>query len=463
MGPRGRASRNWAGWLIVQSNAPVTPYFGHTAHASHSTTRAMGSVIVFVTPILLFYGVRLVGTMYASEFLLLAMLPILVRMRGHLLRGRLPMTVLLLGVLWLCAQVVTDIFRVTPFQDWSRGWSNIIVFLLDFVGVLLLINQDRRRIVLFTVGVAVGHLLAYGLAPTAFSIGDPWKFGYGWPITLLAMVVASSRRVGRRPWLRVLIIATIAGANLFMGARSTFLLCIFVGALVLLRSRSRRRAADGPSARSTAAIAAMVLASLAMLVALVQFYPYAASSGWLGAMAQQKYESQAGGKYGVLLGGRPEILASGQAVIDSPLLGHGSWAKDPKYAALLRERQEDLGYKTGSAPIEEEEVIPSHSYLFGAWVFSGFVGAVFWGWILFVTIRTVIRFYRSSRDCSPIIYYLSITLLWGSLFSNFSGQERMHVALYLCVIIFANREMSQKGEMAAKPRTGRSLRDSKQG
>ena len=58
-----------------------------------------------------------------------------------------------------------------------------------------------------------------------------------------------------------------------------------------------------------------------------------------------KYEQESAGYYGVLLGGRPELLAELPAVYDSPILGHGSWAREPLYIIEQRQALLLLGYR----------------------------------------------------------------------------------------------------------------------
>ena len=50
------------------------------------------------------------------------------------------------------------------------------------------------------------------------------------------------------------------------------------------------------------------------------------------------------GEYGLLLGGRSEFLVSSLAVLESPVIGHGSWAKDCRYASLYVELKREAGY-----------------------------------------------------------------------------------------------------------------------
>ena len=80
---------------------------------------------------------------------------------------------------------------------------------------------------------------------------------------------------------------------------------------------------------------------------ILQGYDIAASHGWLGAGAQTKYVEQSG-SLGVLVGGRSEVLVSTQAIMDSPILGHGSWAKDFTYVDLLAARLSSAGYEIGA-------------------------------------------------------------------------------------------------------------------
>jgi len=151
-------------------------------------------------------------------------------------------------------------------------------------------------------------------------------------------------------------------------------------------------------------------------------YVGGAQRGWFGEEALQKYEIQSSGDAGILLGGRNEFLAAGSAIRDSPVIGHGSWAKDPKYKAILYDRLAELGYRR-MGPELESDVIPSHSYVFGAWVESGIVGAVFWCWVLWVTASALLR--ASGREpLFPFFAFIALLLIWNLLFSPYGAGER---------------------------------------
>jgi hypothetical protein len=319
------------------------------------------------------------------------------------------------------------------------------MFLLEFAALYLLLRGRKGRMLLFLTGMAVGQLLTYAIAPSAYALADPWKFGYGPPLTLLVIVLANLRPLRRRAPLQLALLGFIGVVNLAMGTRSAFLLCLLVAAYLLMSRRGSRIAdAHGSPRRSRLwpAIVAVVVVGAAAGVG----YAYAAQEGLLGAQARAKYAAQSGGKYGVFLGGRVGVFASSQAIIDSPLLGHGSWAKDWKYQNLLDQRLAQLGY--GGAPYTGGGVppIPAHSYLLGAWVEGGVFAAVFWAWVLLLTYRAARRTYGVDEPFTVLFAFAASTLVWGVLFSPFAAQEKLYAAFFVVVVLsFADPVRARTG------------------
>src|SRR5260221_609389 len=156
--------------------------------SSRDRGSVVGDAFAFLIPCFLFIEFNLVGRLFLPELLLLALLPILLIMRGQLLVTRLPLTVFSLGLLWLSSQIATDFIRDTPFEDYSRGWSKIAFTLANFSSLYMLIYGSRKRLVLFAVGMVIGSIGAYYLHPSEFAESDPWKFGLGAPFTLLVVL-----------------------------------------------------------------------------------------------------------------------------------------------------------------------------------------------------------------------------------------------------------------------------------
>lgn len=384
-------------------------------------------------PIMMFVGLRVIGQVYLTELILLVLLPGLLLKRGHRLRARLPRSILVLGGLWLASQILTDAYRGTPFEDWARGWARIGLFLLEIAALYLLLRGDRMRMLLFLAGIAIGFPLVYVFAPSVNALQEPWKFAYGPFITLLVVVLANLGAIRRRVPLQLGLLATIGVVNLAMGSRAAFLLC-FVAAAYVFMSTWRNRRLRGSRPHRERLWRAVTVGVIVAVVAGIG-YGYSAQQGWLGARAATKYAAQSGGRYGVFLGGRVGVMVSSQAILDSPVLGHGSWAKSWEYQNLLDRRLAQLGY--GGSPYLGEGVppIPSHSYLLGAWVESGVLGAVFWALVLLVTYRAARQTYGRDDPFIVLFAFMAATLLWSVLFSPFTAQERVYAAFYIVVVL----------------------------
>jgi O-antigen ligase len=170
----------------------------------------------------------------------------------------------------------------------------------------------------------------------------------------------------------------------------------------------------------------------------MRVYERVARDGLLGTAAQVKYERQVSG-LGLILGGRPEILASLSAIRDSPIIGHGSWARDPKYvlqmnAELQSYGMQPYGFHTGSTALPD--LIPEHSHLLGAWMEAGFFGTLFWFWALGLAIAVLSRLYLLRDRMTPLVAYLGLLLVWDILFSPFGAERRLLIPFYLIVLLF---------------------------
>jgi len=186
----------------------------------------------------------------------------------------------------------------------------------------------------------------------------------------------------------------------------------------------------------------LIFASSALLLyAFLHLYGLAASSGFFGEIEQQKYESQSSGEFGLLLGGRNEFLASSQAIFDSPLIGHGSWAKDQRYVELMQSRLEQLGYEV--IGVRESDQIPSHSYLLGSWVEAGILGALLWIWVLCLVYRSFRAIYLSPLRPAPWVIFSALLLSWNVLFSPFGADQRLFAAYQIALIMLALRATSE--------------------
>ncbi len=406
----------------------------------------IGDAIVLLIPTLAFLEVRLIGRMFLSEIILIGLLPFLLFFKGWMLRGPLPKKLIALGLLWLFAQLITDLIRGTPFQDYSRGWAKITFLLANFAALYMLLYGSRKRLVLFALGLVFSGFLAYKFNPSVYASSHPWKFGVGFSITLLLILLSMSNFVSRVRLFPSLILFFLTSLNLYMGLRSTAGVCFLAGGYTFAQQIfvTNVHVSIKPSLKKVAFISLLVIVAI---VSFLKFYDYAAEYYWLGKRARDLIRLQSG-SFGVFLGGRAALYSATQAIVDSPVIGHGSWAKNPYYITILRDL-EKFGYTIRDLKrLYRSRLIPSHSYVLGGWVESGILGAVFWIWVLMLTAKVLFYQYNIKDQLNPLIAYIGISFVWNILFSPFGAVARL-TAAYFLVLLMSTLDMIETHEQCA--------------
>ena len=391
--------------------------------------------IAFITPTLVWMEFSVVGRIFVPELILIGLLPFLLMTRGRMLADPLPRTFLMLAALWLASQVLTDLVRESEFRDYSRGWARIAFTAANFCTLYMLLHGSHRRIVLFALGLAVGGYLSFRLNPSIYTEAHPWKFGVGPPAALLAALASLWPPIRRIPFLPALPLLAVSAYSMAVGFRSLAGIALLASIYLLVQQiagrRRRARAALSPG-RALLFLAAGV----ALTAAVLELYEQAATRGYLNEGARWLYERQDSGSFGVLLGGRSEIYASARAVMDSPIIGHGSWARDAGYAARIFELRL-LGYDLRLLTRPDPDLIPTHSHLMGGWVEAGILGAVFWLWVLLLVFRVLSDLYLTAEPLGPLIAFIGFMTLWDVVFSPFGAERRFTVPFNVVLMMFA--------------------------
>ena len=390
------------------------------------------NLIIFLLPIFICIDIKLIGHLFLTECLFAVLLPILITIKRNNLFSYLR-PFLFFALLWLFAQVLTDLFRHTEFNDWTRGWAKITFFMLDLFIIFKLLNFKENRFLLFFLGLAVGQFCKFIFFPNDFSVGEPWKFGYGVPLTSLVILLANFCYTKQRPFLMYLLLAGISLLNISLGFRSLGLIIIATMIFLLFSTTNKKKVST--SHRFQIVYKYLGIFSLFFLAFL--FYSFVVSSYYLGENAQEKFSVQSSGDYGLLLGGRTEFFASSQAVIDSPIIGYGSWAKNAYYASLMSYEIDLRGYYKNYSIYEKEE-IPTHSYLMGAWVEAGILGAIFWFFIIKKLVNALNKTLFSENPLKVLIFFSLINMMWAILFSPFGAEVRVICAYNICIIIYVH-------------------------
>ena len=288
--------------------------------------------------------------------------------------------------------------------------------LVNFAVIYTLLYGRPKRLLLYAGGVAAGTILTLIIEPDLNMLVEPWKFGISLPVCLLVLIFASREK--SRGYEPVVLCVIVGAVNIAMGTRSAGAFCLIVASYLLLLRFIYRKGTGVVKLRLSAIVA--VIATLVLAISgILWTYGYLASTGKLGDEARMKYEEQSSGKYGVLVGGRVELLGSIPAIYDSPILGHGSWARDLKYLIIERQALAMMGYKNAedySRVDAESGIIQTHSYFFGAWVSAGILGAVFWGWVFVLTAKMLLSVYPPTIRLMPwLAHCRTFATAWSGL------------------------------------------------
>jgi hypothetical protein len=390
------------------------------------------------------YSLNVVGALPYSEVLLLTMLPALLLTRGKRAFDRQYLWFYILAGGWFLGTQIADIYNGIPWYGRMKGTARVVFFVLDFIGLAILINNKTRRILVFTLSLATLLFLSSTEFSSDFTL--QWKFGLTHAVAMVSLLISSYFYKERRYWICFAIALILAVLNFRYGARSQLVIHVISAVLILPIFDSAQTQAR--SARGTPNVV-RVLVLLAMAggvsYAANAAIKYAAEKGIFDESTNSKFQTQSEGDYGVLVGGRPETLVAIQAIRDSPILGHGSFAFGVKYLELKQDIQYEHGYSDSDEPEDTEfPIIPTHSHLTLAWVEGGILGGICWIYIFILVLRALLRLTTLRPYLAPLYSYLLVNFLWDILYSPFGSVNRMRAAFFILLSYFILRSPAEE-------------------
>ena len=383
---------------------------------------------VFVLGIAGIFSVNLIGSFPGNEVLLFPLLPVLLLYKGDRAFKRQYLWFWILVGGWLLGTIIADFYFSTPLTNRLKGTARVVFFAANFATLAILVNDKTRRMVLFALSLAVvmGKIGMEFAGETSLM----WKFGLSGAVAIVALLVSSHYYSQRRYGICTVIAIGLAGLNLYYGFRSQLVVHLVAGALILpLFDNAKKR----PGVRQSPwrIIVLLALAGGAAYAANTAIR-FGAELGLFDESLGAKFQTQAQGDYGVLVGGRPETLVAIQAIRDSPILGHGSYPVDPKYLALKSRIQYEHGYSDSDDPEDiVDPVIPTHSHLTMAWVESGILGGICWIYVFVLVCRALLQLGAARPPMAPLYSYLLVWFLWDILYSPFGSVNRIWAAFFI--------------------------------
>lgn len=343
---------------------------------------------------------------------------------------------MLLG-LWLFSQIVTDAYRHTSLENRLRGTAGIVFFGAEIACLAILLGRSDQRKIIFLSAYAAGLIVMARLRPSVLSEIDPWKFGYAAGTIELAVLISSLFFALRKYTISLLLLAWAMGMNLLLNYRSAFLEILVTATLVFPIVPERiGRLRILPHKENLSRVALVTALAIASGWSASKLITLVSHIGLVSQEAQEKNESEAQAG-SLLLGGRPEFFTGLKAAIDSPIIGHGSWPRDMKYIEMQSDLMQEYGLKPDLRDAEtgERGLIPSHSHVVGAWVWAGILGAVFWVYILGLTVRGIVRVAVARPPIAPVLCWMMVGLFWDNLFSPFGSFQRVYAAISIVLIV----------------------------
>lgn len=369
------------------------------------------------------------GEFYIGE--ILSLIYILINFQ-RIKAGRPIKTLLFMGFLWSVCQFISDQINQTAFFDSFKGVGAPIVFVSTIVALSMFFIRDIRRMPSFLLGVYLGYITEFVFFQNEYFAGNPWKWGLGLFVLGIFSIYFTFFLTKKRNSYLIFFVAAFLIVGLLNDSRSMAIFPIFATiAYILLRSRRFGKVLR--VFRGKFAITKLAAVIFTLLFTLNTAFTAIFSSSWildkLPADSAKKFQMQAGGEYGALLGGRNEVLVSTIAFLDKPFFGHGSWAKDKAgYSDKLSELRYDLGYAENSNSSYKSDLIPAHSYFMGALVWAGIGGGLFW---LFMIRWLLIQFLNNFEYLGFYFYNGLIAIMWDIMFSPFGANARWIAATFV--------------------------------
>lgn len=386
--------------------------------------------------------INLGGEIYAGE--IIAIIYLLLNLRKPRI-GKPLRLLLIFGVLWSACQFISDQANNTATLDSIKGIAAPLVFIGSITGLAIFFTFRLRRLPSFIFGASLGLIPGLIINPGEYFASNPWKWGIGQLTLSLALIYFTFFLKNKKTIYLLLFSVFFSAISLLNDSRS---LAIFP-LLAILTYIATQKKLISPALKifqgkfSTTKVTVFLAAALLCTNAL--FTAIFSSNLILDSLPEEsarKFKMQAAGEYGVLLGGRNELLISIEAFLDKPFLGHGSWAKDNSgYQERLATLSYTLGYADTDKVYSAHDLIPVHSFMMGALVWAGIAGGIFWIYIM----RWLISAFTTNIQHLGIYYFSGvITLMWDIMFSPFGASSRWSSALFLSALYCYSKYISER-------------------
>jgi hypothetical protein len=316
----------------------------------------------------------------------------------------------------LFSYVISDLWRESSNVDMIRGWLRMIFVIIDMATLGLVLGVSGRAFVWLQVGTALSFMQMICVPPL---FNDYWKFGFGFPVTSLVVLLAP-RIAGL--WGASLGLVALGVLNFFMDYRSLGAECIAIAAVLLLRLLPK-------TARKTILIITAIVCLGVLPLVVSKVFGMSGS----GRANRSNVERSA------------MIQAAWEGFTNSPVIGQGSWfSKSDVMSNFLRIRAEKEEAAGGGMGFAEDDETPMaiHSQILVSVAEGGVFGGIFFfmfgAYILWAMWFAITE--APWHWTLPSRFFILVSGFVNLWMSPFSGPARIGIATTVLIIALFWRE-----------------------
>jgi len=373
------------------------------------------------------FKTNFIGDLYLSQiFIVLISIYFFLKNSDHLKLISYEKKILFLIILWFFNQIVSDLVNQISFNNSARGNAKIVITYLSFYSFFKLSKSPNISLIKILLWICIVNLFLMFTAYN-YSFMFSWKFGGGVSLSISLIIFFNQyyKNYLTNNYLLILIFG-LGILSLLIGTRYVFLFnALFVFYIILFEKFSIKQTIP------------IVLSSLIFYLFITNVYEMLIVNELLPNTLLEKQISQ-NSELGVLLGGRGEIYSSYMAIVDAPILGHGSWAENCDYIYAIYDQK--ILFNPNVKFDLSNCLIKSHSVILGSWVNSGIFGFMFWFYIIIILIKKLIIKVQTNNVSLALLIYLAITLSWDIIFSPYGGTRMVYAPLCIVIILLQNNE-----------------------
>lgn len=394
--------------------------------------------------------IRLGAKIGISEIFMVALAPFFYFKNLRYYRSDGMLAILNLLLLWILGALFADWYNdAVPFQ-YLRGFSVPVMIFSTVVCIYNFLRRDIRNFKWIIFGLACSAVISTfvfqrGAAGDMAAEGDISgaieriiSYKLFWVFMIQAWVLLPVQVFYLKLPLSISLLAVLISSFIaaISGGRSAMLVSLISFMLIFFARRNVH------SMGSIKRHLVFILIILSLVGVGVKYaYRYAFKTGMLNETETAKYERQTSTSdsiLGLLMSGRAAFFIGMSAIIDKPIIGHGSWALDEKGYAFefLNKYGSDLD-RLQIARAQREAamtIIPSHSHIVCYWLWHGITGFLFWAYIIFLAVRT---FSKNMHVVPEMFGYWAVVLpvfFWDVFFSPF-GLRTGECAMFVLMIL----------------------------